>query len=83
MQEKQPDINLPRIDGIEAIRHVLSKNKGIPIIIHTAYNNYKNNFMSWTTDVYIVKSSDLAELKNKIQESFTYKDRAAQIKVRA
>ncbi len=53
--------------------HILSKNKDIPIIINTAYCNYKDNFMSWAADAYIVKSSDLTELKNKIKELLTNK----------
>ncbi len=73
VQEQQPDIvimdiNLPLMDGIEAMGHILSKDKGIPIIINTAYSNYKDNFMSWAADAYIVKSSDLSALKNKIKE---------------
>jgi len=72
-QEQPPDlvvldINMPRMDGIEAIGRILSKNKQIPIIINTAYSSYKNSFMSWAADAYIVKSSDLSELKNKIRE---------------
>ncbi|MDR4498921.1 MAG: response regulator [Candidatus Scalindua sp.] len=72
-QEQVPDlvildINMPRMDGIEAIGRILSKNKQIPIIINTAYSSYKNSFMSWAADAYIVKSSDLSELKNKIRE---------------
>jgi Response regulator containing CheY-like receiver, AAA-type ATPase, and DNA-binding domains len=62
------DICLPRMDGIEAMGHILSENRGIPIIINTAYSNYKDNFMTWAADAYIVKSSDLTELKNKIEE---------------
>ncbi len=50
---------------------ILSKHKGIPIIINTAYSIYKDNFMSWVADAYIVKSSDLTELKNKIKELLT------------
>ena len=62
------DINIPNMDGIETMGRILSHNKDIPIIIHTAYSNYKDNFMSWAADAYIVKSSDLSELKNKIKE---------------
>jgi len=29
---------------------------------------YKDDFTSWAADAYIVKSSDLTELKNKIKE---------------
>lgn len=62
------DINIPKMDGIETMGRILSKNKEIPIIINTAYSNYKDNFMSWAADAYIVKSSDLSELKNAVKE---------------
>ncbi len=62
------DIDLPKMEGIEAMGRIISKSKGIPIIIHTAYSSYKDNYMSWIADAYIVKSSDLTELKNKIKE---------------
>lgn len=61
------DINMPKMNGIEAMRNILSKHK-IPIIINTAYSSYKDNFMAWSADAYIIKSSDLRELKNKIKE---------------
>lgn len=61
------DIILPKMDGIESMGRILSKQK-IPIIINTAYSSYKDNFMTWSADAYIIKSSDLTELKNKIKE---------------
>ncbi len=73
VQEQLPDIiimdiNMPKMDGIETMGRILSKNKQVPIIINTAYSNYKDNFMSWAADAYIVKSSDLSELKNAVKE---------------
>ena len=73
VQEQLPDIiimdiNMPKMDGIEAMGRILSKKKEIPIIINTAYSNYKDNFMSWAADAYIVKSSDMSELKNTVKE---------------
>ncbi len=73
VQEQPPDIiimdiNMPKMNGIETMGMILSKHKNIPIIINTAYSSYKNNFMSWAADAYVVKSSDLTELKNKIKE---------------
>lgn len=73
VQEKPPDlivldINMPRMDGIETIGKILSKNKQIPIIINTAYGSYKSSFMTWAADAYVVKSSDLTELKDTIKE---------------
>ena len=62
------DINIPKMDGIAVMGRIVSKYKNIPVIINTAYSNYKNNFMSWAADAYIIKSSDLSELKDKIKE---------------
>ena len=76
VEERQPnliimDINMPKMNGIEAMGKVVSKHKNIPIIIYTAYSSYKDNFLSWLADAYIIKSSDLTELKNKIKELLT------------
>jgi CheY-like chemotaxis protein len=73
IQEQLPDliimdINMPKMDGIETMGKILGKNREIPVIINTAYSNYKDNFMSWAADAYIVKSSDLLELKNTVKE---------------
>ncbi len=85
VQEQPPDLiimdkNIPKMDGIEAMGRILNKHKDIPIIIHTAYSNYKDNFMSWAADAYIVKSSDLTEIKNKIKEMITNKSQRLQLK---
>jgi len=78
VQEQIPDliimdIVMPKMDGIETMGRILNKHKEMPIIIYTAYNSYKDNFMSWIADAYITKSSDLTELKNKIKELITNK----------
>jgi DNA-binding response OmpR family regulator len=62
------DIRMPEMDGIEALGKILSRDKKIPIIIYTAYSNYKSNFMTWTADAYVTKSSNLDEIKDKVRE---------------
>ena len=62
------DINMPKMDGIEAMGKILSEHKKIPVIINTAYSSYKDDFMSWSANAYVIKSSDLKELKDKIKE---------------
>lgn len=54
-------------DG-RVIKIVLGLRKDIPIIINTAYQSYKEDFMTWAADAYVVKSSSLQELKSKIKE---------------
>ena len=62
------DIRMPGMDGIEAMGNILSRDHKLPIILNTAYNCYRNNFMSWSADAYVVKSSDLTELKEEIKK---------------
>ncbi len=61
------DISMPNMDGIETLGNVLSRDNSIPVILHTAYSSYKDNFMTWSADDYVVKSSDLTELKDRIR----------------
>lgn len=62
------DIRMPGMDGIEALGRILAIDRKIPVIINTAYASYKENFMTWAADAYIVKSSDLTHLKNAVME---------------
>jgi len=62
------DISMPGMDGIETLGKVLAQDRTLPVILNTAYSNYKNNFMTWSADGYVVKSGDTTELKSKIRE---------------
>jgi DNA-binding response OmpR family regulator len=61
------DILLPDIDGIRLLRQMKEKNPKVPIIMSTAYD-YRDDFAVWASEAYIVKSSNLEELKDKIKE---------------
>ena len=60
------DILMPDIDGISLLRKMKEKRPDIPIIMSTAYD-YRDDFAVWASEAYIVKSSDLAELKKTIK----------------
>ena len=62
------DIRMPGMDGLEALPRILGLKEGLPVIMNTAYTQYQESFMSWAADAYVVKSSDLTELKDKIKE---------------
>ena len=62
------DIRMPGMDGLEALPRILGIKEGLPVILNTAYTQYQDSFMSWAADAYVVKSSDLSELKEKIRE---------------
>ena len=62
------DIRMPGMDGLEALPRILGIKEGLPVIMNTAYSQYQDSFMSWAADAYVVKSSDLTELKEKVKE---------------
>jgi two-component system response regulator (stage 0 sporulation protein F) len=62
------DIRMPGMDGLEALPRILGLKEGLPVILNTAYTQYQESFMSWAADAYVVKSSDLTELKAKVKE---------------
>ena len=60
------DILMPDIDGISLLRKMKDQRPDIPIIMSTAYD-YRDDFAVWASEAYIVKSSDLGELKKTIK----------------
>lgn len=62
------DIKMEGMDGIQTLREVLNHNRNIKIILNSAYSSYKSDFATWSADAYLIKSSDLSELKEKIEE---------------
>lgn len=62
------DIRMPGMDGLELLGKTLGEQRRVPVIINTAYPRYKNNFMSWAAEAFVIKSSNLNELKDTIRE---------------
>jgi DNA-binding response OmpR family regulator len=61
------DINLTeRMDGLESMSRILGEDKSVPIIINTGYSQYRDNFMAWAAEEYVVKSSDITPLRKAI-----------------
>lgn len=61
------DIKMTGMNGLETLKEVLPKNRKLPIIINTAYPDYMDDFNSWMADAYVLKSSNLGELKSRIK----------------
>jgi CheY-like chemotaxis protein len=57
------DIKMPEMDGIEALRQIKEKRPDLPVVLSTAYGEYRQDFATWASDEYLVKSSDLEDLK--------------------
>lgn len=62
------DIRLEGMDGIDCLRTIMEKRRDLPVVLNSAYSTYKQDFASWMADAYVVKSSDLTELKDKVKE---------------
>jgi two-component system, response regulator, stage 0 sporulation protein F len=62
------DIKMPEMDGIEALRQIKEKNPDLPVLLSTAYGDYKQDFATWASDDYLVKSSDLDDLKKSVKK---------------
>ncbi len=60
------DILMPDMDGIAVLRELKNRRPDIPVIMSTAYD-YRDDFGVWAAEAYVVKSSDLTELKETIK----------------
>lgn len=72
VQDQKPDlvvmdVNMPVMDGLDTLARLLEVDRGIPVVIHSAYASYRESFASWSADAYVVKNSDLSELKSTIK----------------
>ena len=61
------DIKMPGMDGIQTLNEIKKINKDQPVILCSAYGEYKQDFSSWVSDAYVVKSADMRELKETIK----------------
>jgi two-component system response regulator (stage 0 sporulation protein F) len=62
------DMRMPDIDGIETLRKMKEKDSTLPVIICTAYEEYKHDFGSWCSDAYVVKSADTSLLRETVKK---------------
>jgi DNA-binding response OmpR family regulator len=64
------DINLPeKMDGLESMSRILGKDSDIPVIINSGYSEYKDNFMSWAAEAYILKGADVEPLIDAVENA--------------
>jgi two-component system, response regulator, stage 0 sporulation protein F len=61
------DINMPGMNGIDALRRIKEVNPTMKVILSSAYQEFKQDLASWASDEYIVKSSNLDELKAAVR----------------
>jgi len=62
------DIKMVSSNGLDVLQEIRNTYYNLPVILCSAYGSYKVDIKSIAADAYVVKSSDLTELKNKIAQ---------------
>lgn len=62
------DIKMPGMNGIETLKRIRESERKLPIIMCSAYGEYRQDLTTWASDAYIVKCADLTELKSTIRK---------------
>lgn len=62
------DIQMPGMDGIEALGKIVAKDRRIPVIFYSAYPNYKSNFLTWAADTFVTKTGNPLELVDAVRK---------------
>jgi len=61
------DIKMVDMNGLDVLQDIRGKYYDLPVILCSAYGSFKGDMKSVAADYYVVKSSDLTELKKKIK----------------
>ena len=62
------DVNMPGLDGLDTLAAIHALDRRLPIVLNTAYTAYREHYVSWIADAYVVKSSDLTELRDTVRD---------------
>ena len=62
------DIGIPNVDGLRFLGKLVARRPRVPVVIYTAYQPCHENFMSWAADAYVLKHSDLGQLKSAVRQ---------------
>ena len=65
------DIKLKGESGLQVLQEITRHHRHVPVILSTAYGSFKDDFSSWLADSYVVKSSNLQELKAEVTKVLT------------
>jgi DNA-binding NtrC family response regulator len=70
------DIKLKNESGLDLLQKIVKERHDMVVILSTAFSCYKDDFSAWLADGYVVKSSDMQELKDEIKRLLDKKNRA-------
>jgi DNA-binding NtrC family response regulator len=71
IKEERPDLvvmdmKLGKYDGVDLLKDIRNAFDRLPVILCTAYPSFRRDLKSIAADGFVMKSSDLSELKLKI-----------------
>jgi len=61
------DIKMREYNGLDLLQQVRKEHYDLPVILNSAYSSFKVDLKAVAADYYVVKSSDLSELKEKLK----------------
>jgi DNA-binding response OmpR family regulator len=61
------DIRMAEGSGLALLREIKAEPQRVPVVLSTAYARFQDDFTAWLADAYVVKSSDLGELKAAVR----------------
>ncbi len=61
------DIKMREYSGLDLLQQLRKKYYDLPVILNSAYSSFKVDLKAVAADYYVVKSSDLTELKEKLK----------------
>jgi two-component system response regulator (stage 0 sporulation protein F) len=60
------DVKMPGIGGLEVLRRIKEKRPGLPVLLFTAYDGYRDEALDLGADGYFIKSPDLSPVKDAV-----------------
>ena len=62
------DIKLKSESGLDLLQQIVRKRHSLPVILCSAFSCYKDDFSAWLADGYVVKASNIDDLKLEIEK---------------
>ena len=62
------DIKLKSESGLDLLQQIVKERHNLPVILCSAFSCYKDDFSAWLADGYVVKSSNIEELKLEVDK---------------
>ena len=66
---------LPGVSGTDLVMMIKSSHPGLPVIMYTDCQSYKDSYMAWSADRCLVKSDDRSQLVSSVRRLLARSER--------